>query len=304
MYLLTTSDKINDITSNPNIHPIYIIQSVYKLIQGDMCELFFQSYNGTWQRNSIIALPIVHEMIYSREMPILSMDRIIKHKPHTMFLKLTAGWGDHNNDMFEKFKETMSTYRVSHVILAWDADNYKTNKILDAIIPAICDYFDGQNIKYDFSLATIRKPSLYALGWEKVLKNFIPNVDNYLKFDDPRKHTISTYEIMPSNIFKNVVRDYTYVRAIKSSEAYNIENDNHNGWLGAQHVLYRASSYFSFDPNKYWGQNYPENEFHVIPDHVVVMAFGNTISWTTEKRLLTSENIMPFTDIKIYEYFC
>ena len=87
-----------------------------------------------------------------------------------------------------------------------------------------------------YSNATFRNPSKQGQGWDTVLNQFTKRVDSLL-FVNPRSD--------PRELFPCEDQQITKIPCGTFSNAYE-KAQNHNGWLGAQHVLYRHESLIKF----------------------------------------------------------
>jgi hypothetical protein len=141
-------------------------------------------------------------------------------------------------NLFTRIKNTIlnSTKKVTHVVLGWDDNGVNE----EALLKDVERFLQKKNIKYMFSIATCS--NIVAPLPDSDVKT------SRLFFDIPipEKH-ISEEKVAPL---------FTYVPHgvfTKDSE-HLVENHMYgndavlNGWLGAQHVLYRHESLVEFPP--------------------------------------------------------
>ena len=138
---------------------------------------------------------------------------------------------------------------LTRVVLAWDADNYGANDILDRIITGVSLYVcEILKIHVWYAMGTFRKMVDQGNGWGSVLPNMQQMV-SYDQYPDPR------------NIVNSVTDSFHKLRAQGMSP-------NHNGWLGSYHLQQRKTQY------------------HLSWEDVRVIVLGSPPSWTTERQLL------------------
>ncbi len=157
----------------------------------------------------------------------------------------------------------------STVYVAWDADNFGANRILDDILPYVTQEVQKRDCVLRYSMGTFRDKQTQGLGWDKVLdqetwqKRLV-----YNKYPDPR------------TLLRQL--DTPILYKSKTGMLFEVGTHNHNGWLGATHLKDRVT------------------EFQVEPANVHVFVISNNAksppSWDTEQAFIAGY------DYHIYQY--
>ena len=208
----------------------------------------------------------------------INMTEMIESDNNCIFIKVTAPGGNKSEycpNMVKTIEKTIlpkNGDKITHVVLGWDADNYKDNDVFKGLIPSIVNMLEKHNIIYMYSNATFRDPSTQGQGWNTVLNEFTQRVDSIL-FVNPCKGG----KLFPCD------DQITKVPIGTFSKEYVDVMHNHNGWLGAQHVLYRHESLIKF----------PYIDKYVYINNSYVFLLNNAPSAVTENEFIAKYNNNP-----------
>jgi hypothetical protein len=172
-------------------------------------------------------------------------------------LKFTAQSGGAWHECMGQRVRTIvdSLPRSAVIVIAWDADNMGTNKILDTLIPSTIEYCKSKGHLPYFSMGTFRSLVLQGTGWPRIV------YDRLVRYDSlPNAASADTD---PSTDRNQRLQEFHRLTRLGVKP-------NKNGWLGAEHVR----QWTSWDGLGEGGIN----------PHVLV--FGHPPSWNTEYLFL------------------